>query len=619
MFDVFYIGNKPNLFAFEQSADSLEDAAKKSRTKLYWYIYGGNDYTNFDFAWRPAPWEEHQTHCFGTQWQRTGGAYLANQDTVHNKEWNFRTEQKVTRLIDKSNWIVTGNADDSVFDYSWHPDDLEEPYEYHFPTQWQRDGGPIYKGTAGIKYVDDQRIKKGATQIFYMDFLNEGSQEQFEKIKKQYPDAKLTRYVDSHLNVFKRIANLATTEYVWIVSSFCMYADFDFTWHPAPEQQEMIHVFPTCYYIKQNTQKRGDTFYIHVPSLRTQLYELELLDWFNVINYCTDQTVPVIIPVVEYHGDSMVESVVNHEFCFPYTIFKKDIFPARPLVVPPCLWHPKDRVIEALNFAGSVTIVPREARAHVKTQLYDYPYVSRRKDSSIMADKALDIVYISNGEPDAERWYNHLVTVAEAQIPHGLQKIHRVKNVNGRIAAYHAAAQASNTDWFFAVFAKLEVVGSFNFGWQPDYWQEAKHYIFHSRNCLNGLEYGHMGVIAYNKRLVLETVNSGLDFTLTQKHTVVPELSAIAYFNQDPWTTWRTAFREVLKLKLFMEQSPTLETEHRLDTWLTTANGDYSEWCLRGAQDAVDYYTEVAGEYNKLMLSFDWPWLDARFKNLYNV
>jgi hypothetical protein len=398
-----------------------------------------------------------------------------------------------------------------------------------------------------------------------------------------------------------------------------MYADFDFTWHPAPEQREMIHVFPTCYYIRQNTQKRGDTFYIHVPSLRTQLYELELLDWFNVINYCTDQTVPVIIPVVEYQGDSVVESVVNHEFRFPYTIFKKDIFPARPLVVPPCLWHPKDRTIEALNFAGSVTIVPREARAHVKTQLYDYPYVSRRKDSSIMSDKALDIVYISNGEPDAERWYNHLVTVAEAQIPHGLQKIHRVKNVNGRIAAYHAAAQTSTTDWFFAVFAKLEVVGSFNFGWQPDYWQEAKHYIFHSRNCLNGLEYGHMGVIAYNKRLVLETVESGLDFTLTKKHTVVPELSAIAYFNQDPWTTWRTAFREVLKLKLFMDQAPTLETEHRLDAWLSTADGDYSEWCLRGARDAVEYYREVAGEYDKLMLSFDWPWLAAKFKNLYNV
>jgi hypothetical protein len=618
MFDIFYSGKKSNLFAFEKHADSLEAAGEKSRTKFYWFIYGCNDYTDFDFEWRPAPWEEHQIHCFGTQWQRTGGAYLVNKDTLHNKEWHFRTEQKVTRGVDKTKWIVPGNIDDSNFDYSWHPDELEPDYEYRFPTQWQRDGGPVYPGTAGIKYVGDQRIRRGATQIFYMDFLNEGSQEQFTRIQKQYPDAKLTRYVDSHLNMFKRIANLATTEYVWIVSSFCMYADFDFTWHPAPEQQEMIHVFPTCYYHHQYAQRRGDTFYIHVPSLCTQLYELELLDWFNVINYCTDQAVPVIIPVIKYSSDSVVDPITNYEFKFPYAIFKTSDFQGRPICTPPCIWHPKDRVAEALNQSGSMSLVPREARAYVKTQLYDYPYISTKKDTHY-TDQPLNIVYISNGEPDAERWFNHLVTVVDAQIPHGHQKIHRVKNVNGRIAAYHAAAQASESAWFFAVFAKLEVLGSFDFTWQPDYWQEAKHYIFHSRNCLNGLEYGHMGVIAYNKRLVLETIESGLDFTLSQAHTVVPELSAVAYFNQDPWTTWRTAFREVLKLKLFMDQAPTVETEHRLDTWLSTANGDYAEWCLRGARDAVDYYTEVAGEHNKLMLSFDWPWLAGRFRNLYNV
>ena len=618
MFDVFYFGKKPNLFVIEKEASSLEDAAKKSKTGFYWYIYGDNDYTNFDFDWRPVPWESHQTHCFGTQWQRTGGAYLANQDTVQNKEWHFRTEQKATRLADKTKWIIPANINDADFDYSWHPDELEPDYEYHFPTQWQRTGGPIYRGTAGVKFVNSQHIQSGATQIFYMDFLNKGSHEQFDKIKKRYPDAKITRYVDSHLNVFKRIANLATTEYVWIVSSFCMYADFDFTWHPAPEQQEMIHVFPTYTHNDQFAQRRGDTFYIHIPTLRTQLYELELLDWFNVIHYCNTQIVPVDVPIVEYQGDSIVDPIAKYEFEFPYAIFKTNTFPTRPVFTPPCIWHPKDRIAEPLNQSGSMSLVPREARAHVKTQLYDYPYVSARKDT-YYTDQPLNIVYISNGEPDAERWFNHLVTVVDAQIPHGHQKVHRVKNVNGRIAAYHAAAQASESAWFFAVFAKLEVVGSFDFTWQPDYWQEAKHYIFHSRNCLNGLEYGHMGVIAYNKRLVLETIESGLDFTLSQKHTVVPELSAIAYFNQDPWTTWRTAFREVLKLKLFMEQSPTIETEYRLDTWLNVANGDHAEWCLRGAQDAVDYYTEVGGEYDKLMLSFDWPWLAGRFRNLYNV
>jgi hypothetical protein len=116
-------------------------------------------------------------------------------------------------------------------------------------------------------------------------------------------------------------------------------------------------------------------------------------------------------------------------------------------------------------------------------------------------------------------------------------------------------------------------------------------------------------MIAYNKRLVLETIESGLDFTLSQAHEVVPLLSGTAHFNQDPWTTWRTAFREVLKLKHFLSQSPTVETEYRLKKWLTEAKGVYAEWSIRGSQDAVDYYDSVDGNYDKLKLSFEWEWL----------
>jgi hypothetical protein len=99
----------------------------------------------------------------------------------------------------------------------------------------------------------------------------------------------------------------------------------------------------------------------------------------------------------------------------------------------------------------------------------------------------------------------------------------------------------------------------------------------------------------------------------------VPLLSGVARFNQDPWMTWRTAFREVIKLKHFTDTEPTVETEHRLETWLTVAHGEYAEWCLRGAQDAVSYYNEVQGRYDLLMLSFEWAWLKQRFNTLYTV
>lgn len=732
------------MFAFEKPAASLDDAALQCKTGYYWYIYGGNDYTGFDFDFVPPPWQSTHLHTWPSQHQRCGDVYLAHVDAVANRQWHFHTTPvhrnpvreawdipsniddskfdyswhpdpteppyeyhfgtqwqrtggpvykgpagikrvdapRVTALVDMSKWAIPANIDDSDFDYSWHPDVLEPPYEYHFGTQWQttggpvykgtagvkrvssqrvqslvdmskwsvpadiddsafdyswhpdvfepdyeyqfgtqhqREGGPVYKGTAGVKYASNQKIQMGATQIFYMDFLNPESSEQFIELQKEFPTIKRTRYVSDHLNVLKRIMAMATTEFVWVASSVCDYSKFDFTWHPEHAQREMIHCFANGH--GNWNELRGDTFYIHVESFKNQMIELELLDWFNVINYVNTESVerwPV--PVVQYDTDDLVQAIKDYNFTTSYAVFSNREFGEDEVLVD-CLWTEKDRWCRPLSTSNAISVIPRDIKQYLKTQVYDYPHLWKYEEGlpfNYYADNALDIVYISNGEPDAERWYNNLEKILAqklpvADLPRFVNKLHRVQNVNGRVAAYQAAARASTTPWFFAVFAKLEVDMNFDFRWQPDYWQAPKHYIFNAKNIVNGLEYGHMGMIAYNKRLVLENNNPGIDFTLSQPHESVPVLSGIAHFNQDAWTTWRTAFREVLKLRMFMETSPTLETEHRLKVWTTKAACAYGQYSLDGARDALAYYDEVGGDPAKLQLSFDWDWLRTRF------
>jgi hypothetical protein len=608
MFDVFYIGPKPNLFVFEKSAISLGDAAEQSQTEFFWFIHGANNYENFNFDWMPPPWDYQYTHTFPSQWHANGGVYFASKSNADKTKLKFQDCQSVVRKVDMSNWSVPPNLDISNFDFSWHPNPLEADYEYHFPTQWQKDGGPIYRGTAGIKYVATQKAYSSATQIFYMDFMNPGSADQLTELRKRYPDVKSTRYVSDHLNVLKRIMNLAESKFVWVISSVCNYRNFDFSWHPEHWQEEMIHCFPS------GNQKRGDTFYINVDSFRTQMYELEMLDWFKVINYCQDQGVNRIqSPVVYYDTDDLVSTIKNYEFKSPYATFTNQINVAHT-AHDPCLWTEKDRSVESFTRSNSVCVVPRDVKAYLRTQLYDYPYINAQ-DKTFFAEKSLDIVYISNGEPDEQRWYDELLQVTKKDP----DQITWIRGVNGRANAYKAAAQASKTPWFFTVFAKLQVSSEFDWTWKPDYFQEPKHYIFNSRNPVNGLEYGHQGMIAYNKRLVLETVDSGLDFTLSKAHEVVPILSGTAHFNQNPWMAWRTAFREVVKLKHFQSLTPTVETVHRLKVWLNKAQGSYAEWCLRGAADAVEYYNSVDGDFGKLMLTYEWNWLQAYYDAKYQL
>ena len=133
MFDVFYNGSKPGLFAHEREAASLEQAAKLSRTKYYWFIYGDNDYSNFDFDYVPTPWEAEHLHTWPTQWHQYGGAYLANVDTVTQYQYNFK---QTIVPIKPHKELFAALHDIKSFDYTWRPHPLDPPYIYVFGNQW---------------------------------------------------------------------------------------------------------------------------------------------------------------------------------------------------------------------------------------------------------------------------------------------------------------------------------------------------------------------------------------------------------------------------------------------------------------------------------------------------
>jgi hypothetical protein len=266
------------------------------------------------------------------------------------------------------------------------------------------------------------------------------------------------------------------------------------------------------------------------------------------------------------------------------------------------LWREETKTIVPVSDGAGSVIVPRTAVPYIKTQLYDYPYIDKTR--RILQDSVLDIVFISNGEINAGIYLEHLQWTKNSTRV-AANRIHHVSGVNGRVAAYQEAARHSGTPWFFAVFAKLEVTADFDWAWQPDRMQQAKHYIFHAHNPVNGLVYGHQAMIAYNKRLVLENTGQGLDFTLDQPHEVVPIVSGTAMYHESDWMCWRTAFREVLKLKASL---PDVENEHRLNRWLTVDTTD-GQWSRKGAEDGVEYYDSVGGDFAALKKSYEWSWL----------
>jgi len=537
--------------------DTINRCTTRSTTELLWVLNSELDYSDFDFEYYPNPWQMKMVQVFGTQWSHWGTTFMVNRET-------FAEDTKYIKIIE------------------------------HLST---------------LNFV--KSLKAKAVDCVYDVVVIDHGNKETSSIRTQIEcnvngsNIVVVDYDSSYLTTIRNV--LATLpmkkeHYVWICSSICDYSNFDFTYICDPFTRENLHVFPS------GKQKFGDTFLIDVNKTRELINDIAELGEYDQVNY--NQTMRVNrleAPKLITEHDTLVDAIKNSilDIDFPYaTLMTVDNTDLEETEYEPLnLWSNDTKNIIITTTGATRVIIPKQAKDYIDYELYDYPYIKRAP--KLVKSNPLDIVFLSNGETGAEQNYEHLLKVT-ANLPN---RVVRVDGVNGRAAAYHAAAEASNTPWFFTVFAKLEVSSKFDWSWQPDRMQIPKHYIFHAKNPVNGLIYGHQAMIAYNKKLTLGNEGKGLDFTLDNHHEVVPLISGTACYNTDSFSTWRTAFREAIKLRMGNDD----DSRERLEAWLTKGEGEFAEYSIKGAQDAMTYYDEVNGDFDALKLSYEWNWLREKF------
>ena len=645
---------------------TIEDLISEHPNEVFWAINPDLNYDKFDFSWRSNEENFRHINVFGNEYSKNTQTYYINGPMYMmgyrelnyiedksiqidsnlsmffidrtNRESNERFNQlklrypqlqktrylnswvdTINRCIIKADtklfWVLNSELNYSEFEFDFYPSPWQMKMVHVFGTQWSHWGTTyvinketFFEDTKYVKIIEHlsnlnfvKQRKAKATNILYdIVYIDHGNKD-LSNI-----DSLIIKYEKSYLNTFKNMLDellIKKEHYVWVISTICDYSDFDFTYICDPFAKEQLHVFPS------DKQKFGDTFLIDVNKLRTFISEMKTIEDYNKINFNQNQRVKRLpAPIIVTKDDSHVSSI-DTEFDFPYAVFVTEDNKEIQVVdtEPMSLWTPESKNIQITSVGGTRIVVPKEAKEYVKRELYDYPYISRSK--SLAQSQPMNIVFLSNGEIGADDNYEHLLNVTKG-LPN---RVVRVDGVQGRVQAYHAAAEASNTPWMFTVFAKLKVSNKFDWNWQPDRLQIPKHYVFHASNPVNGLDYGHMAMIAYNKKLTLANKGKGLDFTLDDEHEVLELNSGIANFNTDAWSTWRTSFREALKLRA--ENSEI--SRNRLEIWLTVGMGKFNEYSTDGAQHAVEYFEEVNGEFDKLKLSYDWPWLQSRFNKIY--
>ena len=405
-------------------------------------------------------------------------------------------------------------------------------------------------------------------------------------------------FVDSYLTVLKSIINDINTEYFWFFANFMDLKTVDIDYIPEQHEKNQIHVWYNTHPLG-GTNKEGNVFLIPTKAFKNQCNDIQFLRDFKDINYHEHPNLfQNWIPKTAFKLKDPYKTYYESEPNYYKWLHNKDIDKKNIPNFFPSFWE--DVKLYTWGKTNDVILVPH--KDNIK-QFYDFDRIVHYDLD--YSSKLMDIVFLSYDEPNADENWEKL----KAKHP----RAKRVHGVPARTLAYITAALKSETDYFFAVFPTIEIDDSFDFTFQPDRLKEPCHYIFHCKNPVNGLEYGHRAVILYNKQLCLDTKKPGLDFTLSQAHTVVPTLCGTSHFNVSPEISWRVAFREVIKL-CAMKQ--TVESRYRLKKWCELGKGPYAELVQRGALDAINYYEKNKHDQDALSLSYELDWLKQKFNSI---
>ena len=213
-----------------------------------------------------------------------------------------------------------------------------------------------------------------------------------------------------------------------------------------------------------------------------------------------------------------------------------------------------------------------------------------------------DIIFISYNEADANKNFSRL----KERFP--LAK--HVSGVKGIHQAHIAAAKRSFTPMFWVVDADAIVLDTFNFDYKVTKEEHDIVHVWRSRNPVNGLEYGYGGVKLLPKKLTIDMDITSTDMTMniSTRFKSMEEISNITAFNTDPFSTWRSAFRECCKLAVTNNQ----ESLSRLHQWCTINDAvPYGFYAYSGALAGRAYGEKNASNKEALSKINDFTWLEV--------
>jgi hypothetical protein len=544
--------------------------------------------------------------------------FYISKDRIAESDWlafrsRFPSSQKIENVktftdikkkaFTKFFWVVWDDlvvADD--FNFEYRVSKWDEEYTHIWLNDKTFDGINLFPKTASITQKE----------FDYRFFMNKKEIDVVASTPKKFEIYNIKTY-DDYLSVKEK----STTAMFWAVwNDIIVSEDFLFNYYiPTYDafHRNITHVFKNGEFFdgivlfskyKEVTKKEFDhRFYIdkkevEINASTPRPYDKFVIetydDYLNAREKSTSELFWIIPKEVEvldtfdfnlyFSHHNSVERKLNHVF--------KHIF----------------RGEETIN---GISLVPKDITLTRKE--IDFRFLVEKKKYDVVATKLkpYDIVFISYNEITADENYENLrKRFPQAKRVHGIKGIHN---------AHIEAAKKADTDMFWVVDGDAIIVDDFNFNHEVSVYEKDIVHVWSSKNPINNLEYGYGGVKLLPRKLTIGMDLSKPDMTtgISSKFKVVKVVSNITSFNTDPFSTWKSAFRECVKLSSkVIDRQVNDETEQRLNAWcILNESAPYGLYAHVGALAGKQYGQENAGNIPALSLINDFDWLFDQFQS----
>jgi hypothetical protein len=635
MYDIFFVShqnvnqdlwtNFKNRFPTSQKIDNvknLEQIKKKSFTKFFYVVWDDIEISSdFLFDYRISEWDEQYVHVFKNKNYFDGVCIFSKFHNVADREFKnrfFENKKEIDIIASRpfsfekfyisnyDEYLEAANRSTTrMFWAVWNDVELIEELDYQVPIYNQHlthvfKNGEYFDGIC--LFSKDKLVSQ--KEFEYRSFLDKKEIDITLSIPKPYEKFNINSYQQ-----YLKIVESSKTNMFWAVWNdveLIKELDYQVPYY----NQHITHIFKNdehydgiCLFPKKNIVSEKEfkhRFFIVKKEIDTILskpkkYEQFIIDTYDdylssVKNSNTELLwlIPKEVEPIDFNFDlyfshhNSYDRNMNHVF--------------------------QNKFRNELNYNG-IFLVSKNKILSKKEIDFRFPIEKKLYEIVASQHRSYDIIFISYNEINADDNFNTLVD----KFPRA-KRVHGVKGIHN---AHKKAAELSDTDMFFVVDGDAQIVENFNFDYLVTRYERDIVHIWKSQNPINDLIYGYGGVKLLPKDLVLSMDMNSVDMTtsISSRIKVIDEVSNITKFDVDEFSTWKSAFRECVKLASKpVDESYDEETDFRLQDWCTKGEDrKFGKFALDGARAGREYGYNNIDDKDALSKINDFDFL----KNLY--